>query len=180
MKNVTGRIYRSSKSGKNRYTPIFNDLLQNTELSFRARGLLVYILSLPLDWVPVKSQIMKKNNYKRTKFDAIWNELKEAGYIHSKRVKNDLGQYVGWDHLVLETPTFVNSDIQENLHSEKNTLTKDRDITKDTVRQKKELYKDLDNTSTESTGEVTMGKSFKELFYSNPNSVDVHQFLNLN
>lgn len=175
MKNVTGKIHRSPKQGKVRYTPIFNDALQNTELSFRARGLLVYILSLPLDWVPVKSQIMKKNNYKRTKFDAIWNELKKAGYIHSKRVKNDLGQYVGWDHLVLEIPTINKADIQVILHSEKDTLIKETSI------QKKELDKRLDNNSTdstESTREVAMDTSFKELFQRNPN-ISVQEFLNL-
>ena len=175
MKNVTGKIHRSPKQGKVRYTPIFNDALQNTELSFRARGLLVYILSLPLDWVPRKSQIMKKNNYKRTKFDAIWNELKKAGYIHSKRIKNDLGQYVGWDHLVLEIPTFTKSDIQDILHSEKDTLIKERDIQKKESIEKKELYKDLDNNST---GRVAMDTSFKELFQINPN-ISVQEFLNL-
>lgn len=106
MKNVKGAIYRSPKNGKARYTPIFNKVLQNTNLSLGARGLLAYMLSLPLDWSPVKSQIMKKNNYKRDKFNRLWNELEEAGYIHSQRIKNEKGQYVGWNHQVSEKPEF--------------------------------------------------------------------------
>ena len=135
MKNVTGKIYRSPKQGKVRYTPIFNEVLQNTNLSFRARGLLVYILSLPSDWIPVKNQIMQKNGYKRTKFDAIWNELKDAGYIHSKRTKNELGQYIGWDHLVLENPIVGKTESKETLQSDNHTLTKDTALTKSVLER---------------------------------------------
>ena len=138
MKNVSGKIYRSNKTGKTKYTSIFNDVLQNTKLSFRARGLLSYLLSLPHDWVPVKTQVMKKNEYNKTKFNAIWKELVDAGYIESHREKNDRGQYIGWIHMVYETPSVGNTDNQETL------LSGNQDLIKETVLENKEYIKEKD------------------------------------
>ena len=177
MKNVSGKIYRSSKIGKTKYTSIFNDVLQNTKLSFRARGLLSYLLSLPSDWIPVKTQIMKANNYNKTKFNAIWKELVDAGYIESVREKNDRGQYVGWIHMVYENPIVGNTDSQETL------LSENMAITKETVKQTKEYIKEKDlNKDINIEAIRAKAKTFTDILNLFPNlstqeQIELHKLL---
>lgn len=177
FKVVSGQIIRSKKRGAVRYTPISNSLLQNTNLSFEARGLQCYIISLPEDWILVKANIQRDAKMGRAKFDRIWKELADAGYIHSEKVRHpEKGYFLGWAHVAYEEPTKINTECG-NIHnrivplSDNHTITKETVNTKQTRIKKTELYKDLDNTST---GEVAMDTVFSQSPYSSQeiNSLD--------
>lgn len=72
---------KSRELGKG-YVMIFNDTLQNKELSFVATGLLAYMLSLPKRWVFRKKQLYQvKTKEGRTAVDKAFNELIKAGHI---------------------------------------------------------------------------------------------------
>lgn len=137
FKVVNGQIIRSPKRGAVRYTPISNSVLQNENLSFEARGLLSYILSLPEDWVIVKSNIQK--NHKGTgteKFNRIWKELVSNNYIHSEKVRHPYsGVFLGWCHVAYEEPNADLSDLGK-VHSRITPKSEDHHITKDTVFKK--------------------------------------------
>ena len=64
MKN-TGQIVRSSKTGKSKYTPINNNILQSKTLTPEQKSIMVHLLSLPEDWVVYKTQIWKEMNMGR-------------------------------------------------------------------------------------------------------------------
>jgi len=100
MKNLS-KIQRSVDTDKSNFTPISNMIIQNTLLSFEARGLLVYILSLPKDWSISKDQIMKSNNIGRDKFRRMWKELEHFGYIKSNRLKDKDGTFY-WKYEVCD------------------------------------------------------------------------------
>lgn len=102
MKNIT-KMVRRTDTEKQNFTPISNGVLQNTEISFEARGLLSYMLSLPKDWIISKEQIMKSNNVGLDRFRRMWKELETAGYIKSKRLKNDKGEFY-WSYNISDKP----------------------------------------------------------------------------
>jgi hypothetical protein len=64
------------------YATLPNDLLQDATISWQARGLLVFLLSLPSDWIINKTYLHKfseKNGRDAT--ITAFEELVEAGYI---------------------------------------------------------------------------------------------------
>jgi hypothetical protein len=104
MKN-TGQIVRSKKTGKSRYTPISNDILQSKILTPEEKSILVHLLSLPEDWVVYKTEIWKHMNIGRDRFNKSWKSLVEYGYIHSVKVIDTNSNLIkGYNHIVYEEP----------------------------------------------------------------------------
>jgi hypothetical protein len=92
MKN-TSRITRSTNTTKNNFTPISNNLIQNENLSLEAIGLVCFIVSLPESWIIYKMQIQAALKMNRTKFDRIWKECVDAGYIKCTKIRTNNGQW---------------------------------------------------------------------------------------
>ena len=59
----------------NPYSLIPNELVQNDDMTWAARGLMCYILSMPDDWVFYKTEVMKHGEKKRDAFNKTWMEL---------------------------------------------------------------------------------------------------------
>jgi DNA replication protein DnaC len=111
----TGQIIRSKKTGKDKYTPISNEILQSTTLTPEEKTVLIYLLSLPSDWVVLKRQLIEWANIGRDKFNKAWKGLHDSGYILSIRVFNQkTGQFVGWNHIVYEEPVLEDNRDTEN------------------------------------------------------------------
>lgn len=107
MKN-TGQIVRSKKTGKSRYTPISNEILQSQTLTPEQKSILVHLLSLPEDWVVYKTEIWKSMNIGRDRFHKSWKGLVELGYIHSiKVIDTNTNLIRGYNHIVYEEPLLM-------------------------------------------------------------------------
>lgn len=100
MKNKT-TIRRSSK--RSRYTTLQNATLQNRNLSYEARGLLAYLLSLPPDWILQPSQL-EQEGARRDKISRMIGELVTATHITKTDLRNENGQYSGIEYTVHEEP----------------------------------------------------------------------------
>ena len=120
--NNTGQIVRSRKTGRSRYTPITNDILQSRDLTPEEKSILIYLLSMPEDWVVVKSQLFKWANFGRDSVNKAWRGLIEKGYVVSIRVFNSKGQFDGWNHVVYEEPV-----LDETKQTEETELLKTRE-----------------------------------------------------
>jgi hypothetical protein len=104
MKN-SGKIIRSKKTGKSRYTPISNDILQSKVLTPEQKSILVHLLSLPEDWIVYKTEIWKDMNIGRDRFDKHWRVLVGLGYIVSIKVIDENTNLIkGYNHIVYEEP----------------------------------------------------------------------------
>lgn len=153
---ISGQIVRSPKVGAVRYTPLLNSVLQNTQLSFEARGLLSYLLSLPTNWLPVKAKIVSDHKHLigESKFNRIWSELTEHGYIISERVKDPAsGKFLGWCHVVFEETSEENTEYGKNRcriipSSDNHPITNNTTTTKERSEQ-----------STQSSNEIPKGIS---------------------
>ncbi len=63
------------------YTKISNNVLQNTLLSFKARGLIAYILSLPDSWVLSVEHLATASPQGREAVQGAIKELQSLGYM---------------------------------------------------------------------------------------------------
>lgn len=97
-------IFRSHRTEWDRFTPILNDTIRDAKMSFRATGLLIYLLSLPPNWKASQSHISTVKTEGRDAVVSAWNELRDLGYLH-KRTVRDAGRIVATEWHVFETPT---------------------------------------------------------------------------
>ena len=102
---VIKRVVKEAK-----YAQIDNDLINNRELSFKALGIMTYILSKPDDWQIYISDLCRDKDGEKS-VRAGLNELKDKKYIQRYRVYDmDTGKVHHWETLVSETP-FEDSEI---------------------------------------------------------------------
>lgn len=88
------------------FTQIKNQAVRDEELSWKARGILAYLASLPSDWIVYKSEIMKHSIDKKDSFNSGWNELKRAGYIKGIQNRNK-GKFTGYTWYVSDDRQFM-------------------------------------------------------------------------
>jgi hypothetical protein len=131
------------------YVQVPNSLAQHRGLSFFARGMLLYILSKPADWIIREKDLMNEGNCGRDRVRNAVKELLEAGYL-TRFQKRSSGKFKGVEYVAhqrvqpspekpsTEKPTPVNP-----------THTKERSI------QRKESTKD----STVAGNELTVDKA---------------------
>ncbi len=76
------------------FTVLPNTLLQDASLSFRARGLLVMMLSLPADWQTFQTWIEGQGKEGKEAVRTAVKELESAGYLQRFRIK-ERGRIIG-------------------------------------------------------------------------------------
>lgn len=101
LKN-TGLIIKSKLTEK--FTTIPNSVLNDSKLSWKAKGILCKLLSNKSDWAVYKSQLQQFSSDGRDSTTAGFNELVERGYIVAIRRHNDKGQFAGYDYVVYDEP----------------------------------------------------------------------------
>ncbi len=89
---------------KARYTVTDNTYKQNPELSFKAKGLLTYLLSLPDSWTPRVSQLATVGPDGEHAVRSALRELEEQGYIHRHQPKCEDGTFGESEVIVYEHP----------------------------------------------------------------------------
>ena len=92
-------------------------MLEDTRLSWRAKGLLCYMLSRPDNWKINKTDIYKRATEGRDAMQAALVELKELDYLHVYRNVLENGQFSGWIWEYDDMP--FTPDILENRTTEK-------------------------------------------------------------
>jgi len=95
---------RFIKTKKERnYTVLDNTFLKDESLSWKAKGLMAYFLSLPDDWTIHFSEIEKHATDGKASLRSAINELKEKGYLRAeqKRVDNRFAEMV---YTIIENP----------------------------------------------------------------------------
>lgn len=155
MENL-GQIIRSKKTGKSRYTPISNKILQSLTLTAEEKSILVHLLSLPEDWMVYKINFGKSLNMGRHRFNNAWKGLVEKGYIVSIRmIDTNTNLMRGWNHMVYEEPTNSESRIDTSTDFPKIGHSEDQVIYKVITEQSNKLTKELREVVTEKEKEET-------------------------
>ena len=93
-------IIRTKKN--NNFTTLDNRGLQDKNISWQAKGMLAYLLSLPDDWHVYVSELQNHALNGKDSTASILNELISAGYIR-RNIRRDSGRFSGYNYTVYET-----------------------------------------------------------------------------
>ncbi|QBO35753.1 hypothetical protein EQG49_04385 [Periweissella cryptocerci] len=97
------RIKKKQKNSN--FTIIDNAVLTNSHLSFRARGILTMLLSLPEDWIVRKGWLYTQTEGEgRQAIDKAWKELTQNHYICLRRVNDTVNGRIHHEVVVSEIP----------------------------------------------------------------------------
>lgn len=94
-------IVRSKRSDS--FTVINNIALTDTRISFRAKGVLAYLLSKPDEWRVSERQLASEGHEGVTAIRAALKELENAGYVERRRSQGQDGRFE-WDSVVFDVP----------------------------------------------------------------------------
>ena len=97
-------IIRTRKDKDNPYVIINKKFLNNPELSWQAKGLLSYLLSLPDDWEINVQDLKNRSKNGRDSTNGIIKELINQGYIVKEQPKDSKGKFEKNIYTVLELP----------------------------------------------------------------------------
>lgn len=128
------------------FSTIDNRYLRRNDLSWKAKGILTYILTLPDNWVIYLSEIEKHAVDGTASFRSGWNELKKAGYVERYPVRSADGTKIDrWETIVRENVDIPMDSLHvdflqvENLEVEnlevENRKVLNTNITKDLYKQ---------------------------------------------
>lgn len=89
---------------QNNYTTLPNATLQNSDLSWEARGLLGYLLSLPEGWEVRVTELSRRSPAGYAKNRRIISELERARHVIRSQQRQNNGQFSDWIFDVFDTP----------------------------------------------------------------------------
>lgn len=101
--NKKGEIIRVEK--RSNYAIIDKGFLENPNLSFKAKGVLAYLLSRPDNWSTFVPDLVNKSTDGRSAVYSALRELKALGYYKRERVRDEkTGKFTRWENVIYETP----------------------------------------------------------------------------
>ncbi|HWR07776.1 hypothetical protein [Sporomusa sp.] len=90
---------------ENPYAQIDKACLNDTCLSWKAKGLLSYLLSKPDNWQPMPNELAKASTDGIDSVKKGLNELEEASYLVRRKVRDqNTGKIIAWERVVFEVP----------------------------------------------------------------------------
>lgn len=94
-------IFRVEKNAN--YVVMNRTALNDKNLSWKAKGIIAYMLSMPDDWVFYINELTKHSTDGEKSFRSGLKELKDNGYVKRKPVREG-NKIVSWETIVSEIP----------------------------------------------------------------------------
>lgn len=107
------RVYKEKN-----FTIVSNEIIKRADLSWKARAILIYVLSLPDDWNINLNEVMRHSTDGEASFRSGWKELTDAGYVKRKPVRDKENKKIThWETIIYESVDMTTSKPHsENLH----------------------------------------------------------------
>ena len=99
---MTQTIRRAAR--RHQFVIVDQAAVEDTRLSWAARGLLAYLLSRPDDWKVLVNDLRKRGNLGRDGIYGLLRELRSAGYMRFERNRDAQGRMRGGTYIVSEVP----------------------------------------------------------------------------
>ncbi|WP_259418005.1 DnaD domain protein [Bacillus toyonensis] len=141
-------IFRVKKD--NNYSVINNTGLKDKRLSWKAKGILAYILTLPDDWVFYREELSQHAKDGINSLRAGMQELKEYGYIKRFPIKDAKNKIVRWETIIYEIPLDDFPPVENPLVGNPvagNLPVENRKLLNTDIQSTKELNTDIPNTN---------------------------------
>lgn len=96
-------IVRVAKNSN--YVVMNRTALNDKRLSWKAKGIMAYLLSMPDDWVFYMEELQSHSTDGKASFQSGFKELKDCGYVERRPIKDDeTGKITHWETVVHEIP----------------------------------------------------------------------------
>lgn len=102
---------------ENPYVMLDKEFLSNEELSWKAKGLLAYLLSKPDDWQIAEADLIRRSKDGRDAVRAGLRELEASGYLARRQVREPGGKFARTECVVYERPKFGKDGWPSNEYS---------------------------------------------------------------
>ena len=119
MTNNKGGNFRSTVQP---FTMVDNRVIENKNLSMKAKGLYLIIMhyvTIP-NFVLNKKYLMSLSKEGERAFDSTWKELKDAGYLKQYRLKGEDGKWIYEYELLIEPVIETKEDAKVDIKKEQN------------------------------------------------------------
>ena len=100
---ATFRVFKESGS----FVTVHKDFIHDDNLSWKAKGILLYLLSRPDDWQVYETEIVKHSSDGLSGLKSGIKELEQVGYIQRNRKRDDKGRLKEYEYLVYEQPNHI-------------------------------------------------------------------------
>ena len=175
------------KQKKERFTVIDNAIFYDYELSYKAKGLLCQMLSLPDGWEFSIEGLSKLSTDGESAVRSALTELKEAGYFHREQIRKD-GKIAKIEYVISETKNLENLVVdfpqQENLKQENQGQLNTNVLITNPLKTK-EIYTEFENLWSiypKKQGKDRAYKSYEKARKSGTSSEEIehgiHAYLN--
>lgn len=115
------QINQSKKRRTNPYSQIANSILNDRELSLKAKGLYAFMYSKPDDWNFTASSMAAQLKESRKTILKLLQELRDFGIVEYQKNQNGTGRYILEDEMPSQTPKSQNDTLVQNSQSPKTT-----------------------------------------------------------
>lgn len=139
---ATYRVHKNTD-----YTTINNKFLKRKDLSWKAKGILSYLLSLPDDWELHFNKLKKNATDGKTSTRSGLDELKDNGYLVYTKTRNEEGKFVH-NYDIYEIPQDISPDTEKQ--DMDNRDTEKRDLLLSTNKQNTNKQNTNNNSSSNS------------------------------
>ena len=128
------------------FTIMSNYHLRDRNLSFKAKGLLSFMLSLPEDWDYSLKGLCAISKENRDAIRSTLKELQDNHYLEIEKVRGNKG-YFEYNYLIYEKPHFIeheseNNPDMENPHLDNPNVEMPTQINTNIINTKKQIDKD--------------------------------------
>lgn len=92
---------------RHRFTVLDTRVIEDTRLSWAARGVLAYLLSRPDNWRVLAKDLQRRGDLGRDGIYGVLRELRDTGYLRFQRVRDLAGRVTGACYVVSEEPAYA-------------------------------------------------------------------------
>lgn len=182
----------------NNFVMLDKTFLEDDRLSFKAKGILAYLLSKPDNWKVIVGNLVKYSKDGKSAVYAGLKELKECGYYVKTPIRSEDGRRISrWESTVYEMPDSLLSDFQEIENQEienqyfenrernnnyyNNKLNINNNHVSLSVREEDKTDETDEKNSVENTLEVIHGNiGYEQLRQTNPGDMGlIDEFVNV-
>ena len=177
----------------NNFVMLDKTFLEDDRLSFKAKGILAYLLSKPDNWKVIVGNLVKYSKDGKSAVYAGLKELKECGYYVKTPIRSEDGRRISrWESTVYEMPDSLLSDFQEienqylenrerNNNYYNNKLNINNNHVSLSVREEDKTDETDEKNSVENTLEVIHDNiGYEQLRQTNPEDMGlIDEFVNV-
>jgi len=178
----TSEIIRVKRLPSN-FVQMHKGFFEDSRLSFKAKGILGYLLTKPDNWAVRVTDLMNHAKDGRDSVYAGLKELQEHGYYHRVQARDGKGRLAHWESFVCEVP-FTAQDTDISAVETKYSYTSDMNIQGDTAVEKpltetpftEKPFTDKPHTEKPYTENPDTGKPYTENPYLSNNYITNNDF----